>query len=48
MPLSMVDADGNTALIACIRPLRHGGFFVEPVMDLPPLYTTVCRIFFMI
>ena len=37
LPLSMVDTDGNTALIAYIRPLRHGGFFVEPVMDLPPL-----------
>lgn len=57
LPLSMVDTDGNTALIAYIRPLRHGGFFVEPVMDIPPpyywakiktAYTMVCRIFFMI
>ncbi|MCM2286173.1 MAG: type II toxin-antitoxin system HipA family toxin YjjJ [Desulfobacula sp.] len=37
LPLSMVDTDGNTALIAYIRPLCHGGFFVEPVMDIPPL-----------
>ena len=37
LPLSMVDEDGNTALIAYIRPLCHGGFFLEPVIDIPPL-----------
>ena len=37
LPLSMVDTDGNTALIAYIRPLCHGGFFVEPVIDISPL-----------
>ena len=37
LPLSMVDTDGNTAIIAYIRPLCHGGFFVEPVMDILPL-----------
>ena len=35
--LSMVDAYGDTVLIAFIRPLRHGGFFLEPVTDIPPL-----------
>jgi len=37
LPLSMVDADGNTVLIAYIRPLSNGGFFMEPVTDIPPL-----------
>jgi len=37
LPLSMVDEDGNTALIAYIRPLCHGGFFLEPVSDISPL-----------
>ncbi len=37
LPLSRVDAHGNTVLIAYIRPLSHGGFFVEPVTDIPPL-----------
>ncbi|MBU0462918.1 MAG: type II toxin-antitoxin system HipA family toxin YjjJ [Proteobacteria bacterium] len=37
LPLSMIDADGNTVLIAYIRPLSHGGFFIEPVTDIPPL-----------
>lgn len=37
LPLSMVDAYGNTVLIAYIRPLSHGGFFVEPATDIPPL-----------
>ena len=37
LPLSMVDEDGNTALIAYIRPLCHSGFFVEPVIDISPL-----------
>ncbi len=35
--LSMVDAYGDTVLIAFIRPLRHGGFFLEPVTDISPL-----------
>ena len=29
MPLTMVDVQGNTVLAAYIRPLIHGGFFVE-------------------
>ena len=29
LPLTMVDAQGNTVLAAYIRPLIHGGFFVE-------------------
>ncbi len=37
LPLSIVDAHGNTALAAYIRPLAHGGFFVESVTGIPPL-----------
>jgi hypothetical protein len=37
LPLSMVDAHGNTVLAAYIRPLAHGGFFVEPETGMPPL-----------
>ena len=37
LPLSMVDAHGNTVLAATIRPLVHGGFFVEPATGMPPL-----------
>ncbi|MFA5904591.1 MAG: type II toxin-antitoxin system HipA family toxin YjjJ [Desulfobacula sp.] len=37
LSLSMVDENGNTALVANIRPLCHGGFFLEPVIDIPPL-----------
>jgi hypothetical protein len=37
LPLSMVDAHGNTALAATIRPLVHGGFYVEPATGMPPL-----------
>ena len=36
-PLGMVDANGDTVLIAFIRPLRHGGFFVEPKTDMSAL-----------
>lgn len=37
LPLSMVDAHGNTVLAAHIRPLMDGGFFVEPATGMPPL-----------
>jgi hypothetical protein len=37
LPLSIVDAHGNTVLAANIRPLTHGGFFVEPATGMPPL-----------
>jgi len=37
LPLSMVDAYGNTVLAAYIRPLLHGGFFVEPATGMPNL-----------
>ena len=37
LPLSIVDAHGNTVLAAYIRPLAHGGFFVEPATGMPPL-----------
>ncbi|MBL1275739.1 MAG: type II toxin-antitoxin system HipA family toxin YjjJ [Ectothiorhodospiraceae bacterium] len=35
LPLVMVDAHGNTVVVAHIRPLAHGGFFVEPVTGMP-------------
>ena len=37
LPLSIVDAHGNTVLAAYIRPLVNEGFFVEPVTGMPPL-----------
>ena len=37
LPLSIVDAHGNTVLAAFIRPLVHGGFFVEAATGMPPL-----------
>lgn len=35
LPLAMVDAHGNTVLAAHVRPLVHGGFFVEPETGMP-------------
>ena len=35
LPLVLVDANGNTVLAAIIRPLAHGGFFVEPATGMP-------------
>ncbi len=35
LPLYMVDAHGNNTLVARIRPLAHGGFFVEQVTGMP-------------
>ncbi len=35
LPLAMVDADGETVLIATIYPLAHGGYFVEPEIGMP-------------
>lgn len=37
LPLSMVDAHGNTVLAAYIRPLTNGSFFVESTTGMPPL-----------
>ena len=37
LPLSIVDAHGNTVLAAYLRPLIHGGFFVETATGTPPL-----------
>lgn len=37
LPLSLVDAHGNTVLAAYVRPLAHGGFFVETATGTPPL-----------
>ena len=37
LPLFMVDAHGNNAAVALIRPLHPGGFFVEPLTGMPPV-----------
>lgn len=37
LPLSIVDAHGDTVLAAYIRPLVHGGFFVEAATGMPQL-----------
>lgn len=37
LPLCAVDAHGNNAMIAFMRPLAHGGFFVEPNTGMPPV-----------
>jgi len=37
LPLTIVDAHGNTVLAAYIRPLVHGGFFVESATGMPLL-----------
>jgi hypothetical protein len=37
LPLSIVHPNGNSILIALIRPLIHGGFFVEPATEIPSL-----------
>lgn len=37
LPLSMIDAHGNTVLAAFVRPLMDGGFFIEPAPGMPPL-----------
>jgi len=38
LPLSLVDVQGNTTLVAYLRPLVNKGFFVEPVSGMPPLF----------
>lgn len=43
LPLSIVDAHGNTVLAAYIRPLAHGGFFVEAATGMPPLLSGVSK-----
>jgi hypothetical protein len=35
LPLYMVDAHGNNSAVAHIRPLAHGGFFVQPLIGMP-------------
>ncbi|OIO67315.1 MAG: phosphatidylinositol kinase [Zetaproteobacteria bacterium CG_4_9_14_3_um_filter_49_83] len=35
LPLFMVDAHGNNAPVANIRPLAHGGFFIEALTGMP-------------
>ncbi len=34
LPLGSVDSHGVTSVIANIRPLSHGGFFIEPVKEI--------------
>ena len=35
LPLRMVDAHGNDTLVAYIRPLAHGGFYLESQVGMP-------------
>jgi hypothetical protein len=35
LPLYMLDASGSSVAVANIRPLAHGGFFVEPLAGMP-------------
>jgi len=37
LPLASVDAHGNTVLVAHVRPLVTGGFYVEPLPGMPAL-----------
>ena len=37
LPLTMIDACGNTVLVAHVRPLINGGFFIEPALAMPSL-----------
>lgn len=37
LPLSIIDAYGNTVLAASVRPLAHGGFFIQPAPGMPSL-----------
>lgn len=37
LPLYAVDAYGNNAAIAKVRPLAHGGFYVDPLPGMPSL-----------
>ena len=35
LPLYMIDPHGNNAIVANIRPLAHGGFYIEPRTGMP-------------
>lgn len=37
LSLYMVDSHGNNVIVAHIRPLAQGGFFVEPCTGMPPV-----------
>jgi hypothetical protein len=37
IPLSIIDDTGKPLLAAYVRPLIHGGYFVESTINLPPL-----------
>ncbi len=37
LPLSMIDEHGYTILVAYVRPLTDGGFFIEPAVAMPSL-----------
>ncbi len=44
LPLYMVDAYGNNTAVAVVRPLAHGGFFVEPFTGMPAVLLGESRI----
>ena len=37
LPLATVDPHGNTVLVAFVRPLAHGGFYMQPAPGMSPL-----------
>ncbi len=37
LPLYRIDLRGNDIVVAWVRPLAHGGFFVEPATGMPPV-----------
>jgi len=37
LPLYMVDPHGNNTSVAFLRPLAHGGFFIQPLTGMPPV-----------
>ncbi len=43
LPLAMVDARGNNVIAAYIRPLVHGGYFVEAAAKMPSLLSGETR-----
>ena len=43
LPLYMVDAHGNNTSVAVIRPLVHGGFYVESLTGMPPVLLGVSK-----
>ncbi len=43
LPVYMVDAHGNNTTVAHIRPLVHGGYFVESLPSMPSVLLGECK-----